>query len=261
MKKIILLLSVVTVAGLSLTGCSSMLDVLGEIENQPESGYENNGDIRQETEDEKVLEEDYNTWEEKEEENDLEEEEEKKEEESNSENLSQNARKGTVTSPVKQGNVGIITTSCYNASSGEADLYVKVEKTIKGKEAEKLVDDHNADSIIQMTYDSSKEDVYATKILIDTENYVTYKNSSATPPRLKFNITDTDGNGITYNGTKYIISGVFFAVTESMKQGDIVEAYWLYSLPKGYEGDYLIEANENSWDSNSYFLLKTKDAK
>ena len=80
-------------------------------------------------------------------------------------------KSGTIENPINKGEVGAVDTYCFGAESEYVNFYLKLQETISGKMAEDLLEKYNESKMFQLGIAEGTE-VYATKILIDTKDYI-----------------------------------------------------------------------------------------
>lgn len=260
MKKIIVLLSMLLSICL-LTGCVKIsfdtdFDKNDAISNFEEEMENESNDVFDKREDESDtildnLEEEDNDDEIEEEKNDI----------SNAKSFADLAKQGDFDNPLSLNDAGIITIYNYTNASKEADIYLRIKETFSGQKAKKLADEYNENAFI--THEITEEsEWWCAKVEVDFKDYPTPSYGSGAKTILpSFSVTETDGKTLTFNGYSFLMMpelefGPVDKSIEEIHQGDVVEFYIIYALPKGYNKDYVIAFEHTDYKTNTCFLIE-----
>jgi len=268
MKKILLLLCLILSISL-LTGCISI-----KITNPNENPEQNSNLDTEHNEDDFIFEENENldddfTFNEDSNDDELDnnfDEDSSKDEEvnkpaTNSSSFADGARQGNYDNPIKSNEVGIIPVYNYESESKEANIYLRIKETFSGQRAKEMADEYNETALLKYTI-TDKCEWFVAKIEVDFKDYQTSEYGTTAKLSLPtFSVTEADGGGLTFNDYSFFMmpSIIFRAVDSSIEkiyQGDVVEFYIIYALPKGYDKDYVIAFTQADYKTRTCFLIE-----
>ena len=174
---------------------------------------------------------------------------------------SNEARYGTKTNPIKINELGII--ESYNTTSKEYEkLYMKITEVMSQSDSEKILDDYNNSAIVTYKVDTNEYDIHAVKAEVDLKDFPTSDNGLRSP-NIVFVVRSLGVSDTTFGDVRMSL-GTSFAIrvdrigSDNLHQGDVVEMYLVYALPKGFKENHLLRVQNGIHDdetAHSFFLI------
>ena len=165
---------------------------------------------------------------------------------SNSKSFASEAREVSSSNPLtKAGEVAKMPVpSLSSGTSKESVLYVKLGETVRGSKAQKMIDEYNKKNpYFEMKIDSDSE-AYVTRVTLDFKEYSPEGYGSKSFPLIRYSVQSPDhSEALRAYGTTDC-----YEKTYDIEQGDIIDGYIMYALPKNYSKKFnfvLNNANEN----------------
>lgn len=274
MKKSILLICLLLC--ISLTACNFEIKLGDSVITNKDTNMEDvNENMKDEKDENKSFwddvededDEDTNFWDDKEE--DIKENENKVEEDknevnnttSNPKSFADQAKKSTLNNPINMGDVGIALQCYYNDGeyTGEP-IYIRIKEKLSKAKATEVAENYNKDAIFR--YELSEGIEWAGVLVeIDLRDYpITFeKGSRPTSMTPSLRRTSLKEGSIVWKDNLYFLVGDIVEPVkpdQNLFQGDIFECYFVYSMPEGFDEEYLIKATSYDSTEHAYFLIK-----
>ena len=169
---------------------------------------------------------------------------------SNRKSFASEARVANETNPLTEvGEVAEVLIDDTSSSLTKSKVYVKLGKTVRRDEAQKIMDKYNEEHPYSgVKVDSSTDEPYVTKLTFDLKDYSPrdYGNGSTFFPNVRYNAKPVDYSGV------YVMFGMkgYYEKDSKVKQGDIIDAYVLYAMPKDIDGKFYLTISDS--DEKTY---------